>query len=155
MKILIATEGSEFSRAAVKMCCRMFGENYNHEIRILSTFEPMIPPTEPFATPVDVIQKVDQESRMQANVYAAEAKDMICSCVPALSEKMSVDVKSGSPAKVIVETAEDWGADLIVVGSHGYGFWKRTFLGSVSNSVVHHAPCSVLVVRSPGEEREH
>ena len=46
-----------------------------------------------------------------------------------------------------IEEAQNWGADLIIVGSHGYGFWSRALLGSVSNAVINHAPCSVLVVR--------
>src|SRR5215213_10982752 len=66
---------------------------------------------------------------------------------PALRENLSTHILCGSPEQSIVAEAEDWGADLIVVGSHGYGFWERMFLGSVSNAVVHHASCSVLVVR--------
>jgi nucleotide-binding universal stress UspA family protein len=57
------------------------------------------------------------------------------------------EVLRGGAAPAIVEAACEWDADLIVVGSHGYGFWSRALLGSVSNSVVHHAPCSVLIVR--------
>jgi nucleotide-binding universal stress UspA family protein len=61
---------------------------------------------------------------------------------------VSEEVISGSPQRAIVERAKEWGADLIVLGSHGYGFWSRALLGSVSTSVVNHAPCSVLVVRA-------
>ena len=62
---------------------------------------------------------------------------------------LTTKVVKGSPKEAIVEEAEQWGADLIVMGSHGYGFWQRALLGSVSESVVHHAPCSVLVVPRP------
>ena len=55
----------------------------------------------------------------------------------------------GSPRTVILDEAETWGADLIVVGSHGYRAWERFLLGSVSQSVVSHAKCSVEVVRCP------
>jgi nucleotide-binding universal stress UspA family protein len=58
------------------------------------------------------------------------------------------DILFGSPDSRIVETAEEIGADLIVMGSHGYKRWERLLLGSVSNSVVQHAHCSVLVVRT-------
>jgi nucleotide-binding universal stress UspA family protein len=54
---------------------------------------------------------------------------------------------SGVPAKEIVEAAEELGADLIVLGSRGLGAVKRTLMGSVSDSVVCHAHCPVLVVR--------
>jgi nucleotide-binding universal stress UspA family protein len=49
---------------------------------------------------------------------------------------------------MIVEEARDWGADLIVLGSHGYGRVRRVVLGSVAAAVVAIAPCSVLVVRA-------
>lgn len=55
----------------------------------------------------------------------------------------------GSPKQVIVEEAESWGADLIVMSSRGLSTWNRLLLGSVSNSVVHHANCSVEIVRRP------
>ncbi len=53
----------------------------------------------------------------------------------------------GNPADVIVQEAEESGADLIVVGTRGAGATRRVFMGSVSTNVVHHAPCDVLVVR--------
>jgi nucleotide-binding universal stress UspA family protein len=58
------------------------------------------------------------------------------------------ELLNGSPESRIVEKAEEIHADLIIVGSHGYNRWERLLLGSVSDSVIHHAPCSVLVVRS-------
>jgi len=59
-------------------------------------------------------------------------------------------VHDGDPRSVIVDEAEDWEADLIVLGSHGYTGLKKWLLGSVAQSVVSHAPCSVEVVRSRG-----
>src|SRR5436190_21836681 len=53
----------------------------------------------------------------------------------------------GNPADVLVQEAEESGADLIVVGTRGQNAAKRLVLGSVSTNVVHHAPCDVLVVR--------
>ena len=58
------------------------------------------------------------------------------------------ELLNGSPESRIVEKAEEIEADLIIVGSHGYNRWERLLIGSVSDSVIHHAPCSVLVVRS-------
>jgi nucleotide-binding universal stress UspA family protein len=54
---------------------------------------------------------------------------------------------TGNPADVIVQEAEESGADLIVVGTRGFNAAQRLFMGSVSTNVVHHAPCDVLVVR--------
>ena len=57
------------------------------------------------------------------------------------------DAIPGPPRVVILDEAESWGADLIVVGSNGYRAWERFLLGSVSQSIVSHAKCSVEVVR--------
>ncbi len=64
--------------------------------------------------------------------------------------EVSFLVWEGDPGDMIVEAAEAEHADLVVVGSHGRGAVGRFFLGSVSEHVVRHAPCPVLVVR-PGE----
>ena len=56
---------------------------------------------------------------------------------------------AGNPGRMICELADNWSADLILVGSRGLKGLKEMFLGSVSNYVTHHAPCSVLIVRQP------
>lgn len=64
---------------------------------------------------------------------------------------------AGSPEHHICNLARSWEADTIVVGNRGRGGWSELFLGSVSNYIVHHAPCSVFVVRptiSVDAERE-
>jgi len=58
-------------------------------------------------------------------------------------------LREGHPKDKILDEAEQWGADLIVVGSHGYGAVRRLFLGSVSLAVAINAPCSVEIVRVP------
>ena len=55
---------------------------------------------------------------------------------------------TGNPGRMICELANNWSADLILVGSRGLKGLKEMFLGSVSNYVIHHAPCSVLIVRA-------
>ncbi|HHP7232415.1 MAG TPA: universal stress protein [Xenococcaceae cyanobacterium] len=54
---------------------------------------------------------------------------------------------TGNPGRMICELANSWEADLIIVGSRGLKGLKEMFLGSVSNYVTHHAPCSVLILR--------
>jgi len=81
-----------------------------------------------------------------------QASDKLQMRFPGMKLKMSTNVERGRAASIIVEIAEEWKADLIVVGSHGHGFWTRNLLGSVFDGVVHHAPCSVLVVRTPPVE---
>ena len=62
---------------------------------------------------------------------------------------MTVTTKAvpAAPKTAILDEAENWQADLLVVGSHGYPTWERLLLGSVSQAVVSHAKCSVEVVR--------
>ncbi|MCC0177777.1 universal stress protein [Waterburya agarophytonicola K14] len=55
----------------------------------------------------------------------------------------------GNRGRMICELANNWSADLVLVGSRGLKGLKEMFLGSVSNYVTHHAPCSVLIVRQP------
>ncbi len=63
----------------------------------------------------------------------------------------TVTQTGGSPGRTICEQAETWQADLIMVGSHGRKGLGELFLGSVSNYVMHHAPCSVMVVHQPDD----
>ena len=56
---------------------------------------------------------------------------------------------TGNPGRAICKLSSTWSADLILVGSRGLRGIKEMFLGSVSNYVTHHAPCSVLIVRHP------
>ena len=148
MKVLVATEGSEFSNAAIDKCCSMLNGSTDTDIRIVAASEPAVVPAEPFAVSAEYIRAIDEEARMQTEKVVSRAEEEIRRRMPDLGNKLTTAVTTGSPAQVIVDEAERWGADLIIVGSHGYGFWQRALLGSVSNAVVHHAPCSVLVVRA-------
>ncbi|MDQ3798832.1 MAG: universal stress protein, partial [Acidobacteriota bacterium] len=60
---------------------------------------------------------------------------------------VTTQISTGAPDETLIEAARKWSADLIVIGSHGRGFWGRMLLGSITDALVHHAPCSVLVVR--------
>lgn len=150
MKILIATDGSEFSLAAIKKCCEILVNPEKAEIKILSVFENLYPvATEPFAISAEYIQEMEAAGKTQAARYAADAENQLQRCLHGASVAVSTKILKGSAEQAIIEEAEEWGADLIVIGSHGRGFWKRMFLGSVSQTVIQHAPCSVLVVRKP------
>ena len=59
-----------------------------------------------------------------------------------------VFARQGDPADAILDVAEETGADLIVVGNKGMTGAKRFLLGSVPNKISHHAPCSVLIIRT-------
>lgn len=66
----------------------------------------------------------------------------------AKSVKAEYTQLTGNPGRMICELATNWSAELIVVGSRGLKGLKEIFLGSVSNYVTHHSPCSVLIVRT-------
>ena len=70
-------------------------------------------------------------------------------------KEQGVDVETlareGDPADAILDVAEEKNADLIVVGNKGMTGAKRFLLGSVPNKVSHHAPCSVMIIRTPEE----
>jgi nucleotide-binding universal stress UspA family protein len=91
-----------------------------------------------------------EEMQKRAREAALAAVEKAASKLRAKGCKLSVtpEVLSGWPKRVILEDAEAFGADLIVVGSHGRGALDRFPLGSVSQAVALHAKCSVEIVRS-------
>lgn len=151
MRILLATEGSEFSQAALDKCCDIFRSVKDVEILILSVADPVFVPVGPFSVSAAYSAEADQAVMEIATQAVTIAEKELRRVFSELGTPLTTKVVKGRPAQAIVEEAENWGADLIVLGSHGYGFWQRTFLGSVSSAVVHHAPCSVLIVR-PSDE---
>lgn len=89
------------------------------------------------------VAAVEQTSRAEAGaIVAAEAAEF--RNLGFHAEGISLE---GAPETEIVEYAKKWGADLIVVGSHDRPLLERLLLGSISQGVVKHAPCSVLVVK--------
>jgi nucleotide-binding universal stress UspA family protein len=92
----------------------------------------------------------------QARFPWSTVRDAVLASVKAQADKFAaehghgpVELVQGPPASVITETAERGGHDLIVVGAHGNRGFRRLLLGSVAESTVRHAPCSVLVVHGP------
>ena len=144
MKILLAVDGSIYSNAAVNdLASRPWPRDT--EVRILSVAQPSPYFPDPLlmvaATHFD--SQKDQLERADRTVTDAAAE--IARLAPAL--KVTTQVIEGAPKKVIIEEAERWGCDLIVMGSHGYGPVGRFLLGSVAQAVSTHAPCNVEIVR--------
>jgi nucleotide-binding universal stress UspA family protein len=69
--------------------------------------------------------------------------------LPAVAECESI-LRVGEPAKEILAAAHEWKADLIVIGTHGYGHFEQFVLGSVANAVMRGARCPVMAVRPDG-----
>jgi nucleotide-binding universal stress UspA family protein len=153
MKILLATDGSPCSEAAVEEVARRQWPA-DTLVRVVSVVEPPAPlVAEPYMVSSGYFEEAERVSRQQAR-DAVERADAKLRGRPDGGLKTSAEVLTGSPKRTIVEESEAWDADLIVVGSHGYKSWERMLLGSVSQSVAAHARCSVLIVRCKKDDDE-
>lgn len=147
MKILLAIDGSPCSDAAVDEVVRRKW-NADSEIRIVSVVEtPIAFATELTAAPAAYYEELEKVERAKAREAIERAVAKLQETEAGRDLHITTGVLMSSSKREIVEEAEGFGADLIVVGSHGYRSWERMLLGSVSQAVALHAECSVLIVR--------
>ena len=122
------------------------------QVRIISVVEPPGALTaEPYMGVGGYFEEVERLKRQQAEEAVARAAEVLRGGAGTAQIGIATEALTGSPKRTIVEESEAWGADIIVVGSHGYQTWERMLLGSVSQSVAAHARCSVLIVRCKGK----
>lgn len=146
MRILLAVDGSACSDAAVEEVARRPWPGKS-EIKLINVTEPpILMGMEPWVASPQYFDTLEKAVRDVASRVLEKAREKLKTSKDK-SLEVSSEVIQGSPAQTIVEEAEQWGADLIVMGSRGLGAWGRLLLGSVSNSVVHHAKCSVEIIR--------
>jgi len=146
MKILLATDGSDCSKAAVDAVAERPWPD-GSEIRVLSALElPYMPTTETWVFPDSYFKDLEAAGKEQAEYAVNQAVNRLKSAWDG-AHKVTTEITTGSAKDVILDEAERWGANLIVLGSHGYSGWQRFLLGSVSNAVATHAHCSVEIVR--------
>ncbi|HWN12128.1 MAG TPA: universal stress protein [Pyrinomonadaceae bacterium] len=146
MKILLAVDGSPCSDSAVEEIARRPWPARS-EIKVLTAYELPLPATpEAWSIPTNYFEELDRAASEQAHAVVERA---VARLKAAMGSEANIrgEAVPGPPRVVILDEAESWGADLTVVGSHGYGVWERFLLGSVSQSIVSHAKCSVEVVR--------
>ena len=153
MKILLATDGSVYSKAAVNSVAeRPWPEG--SEVQIISAMEiSYAPATENWVLPEGYYSELERVAREQAAAAVQDAAERIGSGKSSGLE-ITTKIISGSAREVILDEAERWGADLIVLGSHGYSGWQRFLLGSVSHAVAMRAHCSVEIVRQKTHEEK-
>jgi nucleotide-binding universal stress UspA family protein len=148
MKILLAIDGSMFSdRAVQEVVHRPWPAG--SEVKIISVVEPMVTMmTETWVLPDNYWDGARQAATAQAQ---AALDDAVARFKEATTQplKLTTEIHEGYAKRVILDEAEAWGANLIVLGSHGYSGFKRLLLGSVSQAVATHARCSVEIVRGP------
>lgn len=147
MKIVLSIDGTKHSEEAIKAVLK-FNLCETDELKIITVVDLAVPMAiDLYAGYLHSSTEIENIAKENANLILENSKKQIIDFIVNKNLLITTEVLIGSPESRIVETAEDFGADLIVVGSHGYNTWERLLLGSVSDSVVHHAPCSVLVVR--------
>jgi nucleotide-binding universal stress UspA family protein len=143
MKILLGVDGSPHSMAAAQSLARRPWPE-NTEVRIISVIDPGVPAMDHWYWSGEVATQL-RESGLRLGKTAVEAAQKV---VAGTGLRTDANVLSGGAAKWrIVDDAKEWGADLVVLGSHGRRGVKRLLLGSVSESVALHAACSVEVIR--------
>ena len=143
-RIVVGTDGSETATEAVKQAADL-ASKVGAALAIVSAYEP-VPSSrlreERQQVPGDLAHTVGPREDVDATLAAA-AK---------LAGQSGVEVETyarqGDPADAILDVAEESNADLIIVGNKGMTGAKRFLLGSVPNKVSHHAPSSVLIVRT-------
>lgn len=149
MRILLAVDGSTCSDAAVnEVAARPWPEG--SEVRVLSAVElPFVPTPETWALPDSYYSQLEEAGREQARDAVNRAVERLRASAANRQTPLvlTTHVVDGSAREVILGEADAWGADLIVIGSHGRRGLQRFLLGSVSNAVATHANCSVEIVR--------
>ena len=145
-RILVATDGSEFSAAAVKSVAERPWPT-GTEVKVISVPEFALWLGEFPHFQLAQVEELNHSALDAARAAVAQGKEILRRSGMEVSTDVPVDRES--PARTILDTAKEWNADLIVVGSHGRRGFDRIAMGSVSEALAMHAHCSVEVVRIP------
>jgi nucleotide-binding universal stress UspA family protein len=142
--IVVGTDGSETATQAVRQAVEL-AKGIGAKVDLVSAYAPVSDQRlreERTEVPDDLQWMVNPREDVDATLKSAAE----------MAKADGVDVETyarqGDPADAILDVAEEQGADLIIVGNKGMTGAKRFLLGSVPNKVSHHAPCSVLIIRT-------
>jgi nucleotide-binding universal stress UspA family protein len=143
--IVVGTDGSDTASEAVRQAIAL-ASFIGARIELVSAYEPVpklrLREESVHASQADANWMVNVREDVLATLESAAAD------VRAAGIEVEVFARQGDPADAILDVAEERGSDLIVVGNQGMTGAKRFLLGSVPNKVSHHAPCSVLIIRT-------
>jgi nucleotide-binding universal stress UspA family protein len=140
--IVVAFDGSEPSVRAVNVALDL-ASRFHSRVTLLSVVPPPAPAYTGIATPPTVeLEDMERPFLEAADLQKARLEK---AGIP----HVRVELRRGSPGREILQFLEDRPPDLLVIGARGLSELGRVFLGSVSDLVVHHAHCPILVVRSP------
>ncbi|MEK7237889.1 MAG: universal stress protein [Nitrospirota bacterium] len=135
-RALVATDGSKYSEAASKKA-RDFAKSYGGELKILSVVD--VPPEFYAESPKTVDELIKKAKGYVEDIRKQSESEGI---------KAETFVREGETYQKITELAKEQNVGTIVMGSHGRTGLKRLLMGSVTEKVIGHAPCPVLVVKS-------
>ncbi|MBW8242844.1 universal stress protein [Muricauda oceani] len=155
MRIVLAIDGSDFSKTAIDELAALPLPS-GTEVRIISVFESPVLAAPGVVSMGGGLGNYYEEALSQAKKSTEEIVDLAVQMLREKNPRLSVTtaVVNGWPKNVILEEAEAFNADLIIVGSQGRGAVSRFLLGSVSQSVAMHARCSVMIVRKRGMNKK-
>jgi nucleotide-binding universal stress UspA family protein len=142
--IVVGTDGSDTAKEAVRQATEL-AKSVGASINLVSAYEPVSTQRlreERRDAPEDLEWMVNPREDVDATLEEAAEQ------IKAAGVNVQVHAREGDPADSILDVAEEEKADLIVVGNKGMTGAKRFLLGSVPNKVSHHAPCSVLIIRT-------
>jgi nucleotide-binding universal stress UspA family protein len=148
-KVLLATDGSEEAQLATTTAIAV-SESTGSELHVLYVGEAANPYVDVVELAGDeaVAPRLDAELKRQFEQQARDMLDAEAERVRAAGGTVAqAHLRMGKADHEIVASAEEIGAGLIVMGSRGRGGIRRALVGSISDSVVRHAHCPVLVVR--------
>ena len=150
MKILLAIDGSTCSEAAERAVTTQFPPR-DTEVRVVHAVEWMRDRAMSIAFAEGAgaarhVMAIRERAMQEANALVAATTARL----GAAGFRTTTTVRDGAPRDVILDCAAEWHPDLIVIGSHGRTGIDRFVLGSVSESIVRRAGCSVEIVRAAG-----
>jgi nucleotide-binding universal stress UspA family protein len=142
--IVVGTDGSDTAAEAVRQATEL-AQRVGAKVHLVSAYEPV-----PEGRLRDERQQVPDD--LQFMVNPREDVNGLLDDAGQRMEQQGIEVEThareGDPADAILDVAEEQKAGLIVVGNKGMTGAKRFLLGSVPNKVSHHAPCSVMIIRT-------
>jgi nucleotide-binding universal stress UspA family protein len=150
MKILMPIDDSPFSQLALRWLIAQLPTR-GAQVRVLHIIEPVSAYLTAGMIPEVVIDStsIEADRRKQAEALVTRTAQQLRKAGFRTTEV----VDYGDPKPYILDQAERWGADLIVLGSHGLRGLTRFLMGSVAEAVVRHAQCSVILVRERTAKR--
>lgn len=142
-KILVAVDGSEYSKKALEFACQM-ADKFGSELHILHVPQGAAADRVMVLGGASIMLHASRDVIENAGKRLIEEAEDIARGI--VDGRITTELRGGDPAHEIVESAEENGVDCIVIGSRGLGDFSGLLLGSVSHKVNHSAPCTCITV---------